>query len=261
MTIKAICFDLDDTLLWDDKSVNDTFRAVCQAAKSEKGLDPEKLEEAVRHRARELYSSFDSFAFTQMIGINPFEALWARFGSDPGVHFRRLRELAPYYRKESWFRGLKDAGVEDANYAEKLGEAFAAERRKRPIVYEETFEVLEALKGSYRLLMLTNGSPELQREKIAAFPALAPYFDHIVISGHFGKGKPDVSIFQHALQLLDVGADEAVMVGDKLTTDILGASLAGMTSVWINRKGQPISGDIEPDHEIDNLKQLLDRIR
>ncbi|MDF2721935.1 MAG: haloacid dehalogenase [Paenibacillus sp.] len=253
MTIRAVLFDLDDTLLWDERSVKESFEATCQAAAEAVSVDPAKLEEEVRREARTLYESYEPFPFTKQIGINPFEALWANFTEGEQQEFRQLQKLAPEYRTVSWTRGLKALGVDDAELGYKLGELFPKERRSRPLVYEETFQVLDELKGQVKLLMLTNGSPDLQKEKIAGFEQLASYFDHIVISGSFGQGKPAAAIFHHALQLLDVGAEEALMVGDKLTTDILGANGTGIRSVWLNRHHVSRSDEIVPAYEIDSL--------
>lgn len=77
--IKAVFFDLDDTLLWDQKSVKEAFVATCTYASGKYNLKPEELEEAVRKEARELYASYETYEFTQMIGINPFEGLWGDF--------------------------------------------------------------------------------------------------------------------------------------------------------------------------------------
>jgi putative hydrolase of the HAD superfamily len=252
----AVLFDLDDTLLWDERSVKEAFEAVCRYARERTGADPDKLEQSVRREARALYESYETWPFTQRIGINPFEGLWARFREGEQEEFRKLEALAPAYRRESWIRGLRGIGIEDERLGEELAERFPAERRARPFVYDETFEVLDRLRGRYKLLLLTNGSPDLQREKLAGVPELAPYFDHIVISGEFGDGKPAASIFRHALALLGIGPVDAVMVGDKLTTDILGANTVGIDSVWINRHGLVRSGEIEPAYEIRSLREL-----
>ncbi|UUZ79269.1 HAD family hydrolase [Paenibacillus sp. P26] len=256
MTIKAVLFDLDDTLLWDERSVKEAFRATCGEAAKHYDLDPDKLEEAVRREARALYESFETFPFTKMIGINPFEGLWAHFTQGEQPEFRKLQALAPGYRKASWTRGLEALGIQDEELGAKLAEMFPAERRNRPIVYEETFEVLDQLKGKYKLLLLTNGSPDLQKEKLAGVPELAPYFDHIVISGEFGEGKPAASIFRHAMSLLGITAEEGVMIGDKLTTDILGSGSVGMRNMWINRHGIERNDDIVPAFEIKNLHEI-----
>ncbi|CAM2784194.1 HAD family hydrolase [Paenibacillus sediminis] len=256
MTIKAVCFDLDDTLLWDERSVQEAFETVCQVAARIKGIDAVKLEEAVRQQARELYESYETFPFTKLIGINPFEGLWANFTAGEQPEFRQLQQLAPVYRKESWRRGLLQLGVDDVALAEQLAEQFAAERRSRPHVYEETFRILEELKGSVKLLLLTNGCPALQQEKLDGVPQLSAFFDHIVISGKFGVGKPDPSIFHHALELLHIKPEEGLMVGDKLTTDIKGANSVNMKSVWINRNGKKRNDEIIPAYEITHLSEL-----
>lgn len=255
MPITAVLFDLDDTLLWDERSVEESFRAACEAAGE--AVDPEELEAAVRREARSLYESYETFPFTKMIGINPFEALWANFSAGEQPEFRKLEQLAPVYRKESWRRGLASLGVEDEALAEKLASTFAAERRSRPYMYEETLKVLDELRGKVKLLLLTNGCPALQQEKLDGVPELLPYFDHVVISGSFGRGKPDKSIFEHALGLLEITPEQGVMVGDKLTTDILGGLATGLTTVWINRTGKDKDPEITPDYEIKHLAELL----
>ncbi|MBW7454104.1 HAD family hydrolase, partial [Paenibacillus sepulcri] len=104
---KAVLFDLDDTLLWDDRSVSEAFAATCQAAADKTGVNLHDLEEAVRREARALYESYETYAFTKMIGINPFEGLWANFLEGEQEEFRKLQQLAPAYRREAWTRGLK----------------------------------------------------------------------------------------------------------------------------------------------------------
>lgn len=252
--IKAIFFDLDDTLLWDQKSVKEAFVATCQLAEQKYGIHSEMLEEAVRNEARELYSSYETYDFTQMIGINPFEGLWGNFLDDE-ENFRKMKEIVPTYRKEAWTRGLKACGIDDPDYGATLAEEFPAQRRKKPFVYDESFQVLDKLKESYRLLLLTNGSPDLQNTKLEITPELVPYFEQIIISGAFGRGKPDPTIFEHALEKMNLSKDEAIMVGDNLMTDILGASRVGMKSVWINRHNKE-RNEVQPDFEITHLEEL-----
>jgi len=260
--LKAIFFDLDDTLLWDQKSVQEAFAATCRRAEERYGIDPLKLEDAVRDAARKLYSSYEFYPFTQMIGINPFEGLWGNF-LDEQDDFPKMKETVPAYRSQSWTIGLKTMGVDDPAFGEELGELFPKERRKLPFVYDDTFETLEKLKGKYKLLLLTNGSADLQKTKLTITPELVPYFDQIVISGDFGRGKPDPSLFEHALSRLALKKEEAIMIGDNLMTDILGANRAGITSVWINRH-QKQRNEIKPVYEIKSLAELfpiLDKIK
>ncbi|MFB5284517.1 HAD family hydrolase [Peribacillus sp. Hz7] len=252
--VKAVFFDLDDTLLWDQKSVKEAFVATCLVAKEKYGVDVEEFEEAVRKEARELYASYETYEFTQMIGINPFEGLWGNFLDDTD-DFRKMAEIVPTYRTEAWTRGLKALGIDDEAFGSELAERFPAERRKKPFIYDETFTVLDELKGKYKLLLLTNGSPDLQNTKLTITPELVPYFDEIIISGAFGRGKPDQTIFEHALERIGLNKDEVIMVGDNLMTDILGASRTGIKSVWINRHNKE-RNEVVPDYEIIHLEEL-----
>ncbi|MFC4559055.1 HAD family hydrolase [Virgibacillus kekensis] len=252
--MKAILFDLDDTLLWDKKSVDEAFAAACSVAADRFGLHPEVLEKNVRQNARDLYASYEIYEFTQMIGINPFEALWGDF-NDEGEEFRELANIAPTYRMEAWTRGLRDTGIDNQALGRDLAETFRRARREKAFVFSDTFRALETLEREFRLALLTNGSPDLQETKLDMTPELRPYFEHIIISGAFGKGKPDPAIFTHALSRMKVHKEEALMVGDNLKTDILGAERAGIPSAWVNRRGEE-SGVIEPTYTIKSLDEL-----
>lgn len=254
--IKAVFFDLDDTLLWDKKSVATAFRKTCERATDTYELDPSDLEEAVRAAARELYATYETFEYTKMIGINPFEGLWGTF-DDAGESFQKMKEIVPAYRQNAWTNGLSRMGIEDAELGSTLADVFIEERKKSPFIYDETFAVLDQLKGKYKLVLITNGSPSLQQTKLEITPEIAPYFEHIIISGGFGVGKPNRTIFDHALSISDIQPAEALMVGDNLMTDILGASYVGIPSVWINRDHHEPHDDIKPTYEIKNLEELF----
>jgi putative hydrolase of the HAD superfamily len=254
MMIKAIIFDLDDTLLWDQKSIKEAFVATCKIAEDRYGINPGQLEEAVREAASELYSSYEIYQFTKMIGINPFEGLWGNFLDDHD-DFKKMKAIVPSYRKDAWTAGLRKMGVDDPDFGYFLAERFPQERRNLPFLYDETFVTLDALKENYQLLLLTNGSPDLQKTKLSITPELVPYFAQIVISGDFGRGKPDPSIFEHALSLTSLEKNEVIMVGDNLMTDILGANRAGIKSVWINRHKKE-RNEVIPSYEIQHLEEL-----
>lgn len=121
--------------------------------------------------------------------------------------------------------------------------------------------MLDALKGKYQLILLTNGAPSLQNLKLEITPEIAPYFDHIIISGDFGKGKPDAPIFEHVMEKVGITADDAIMVGDNLNTDILGSSRVGMRNVWINRENNVVNGAVTPTYEVDSLTALLELVK
>ena len=179
---KAIFFDLDDTLLWDNKSVSTAFHKTCVYAATQVNVDPSALEQAVRSEASTLYDTYETRAFTKMIGINPFEGLWGTF-DDPSEDFQKMKAIIPEYQRLAWTKGLKKLGINNEELGRELAEYFPRMRKESPFVYEETYEVLDQLKGKYSLLLMTNGSPSLQNTKLEITPEIAPYFDHILISG------------------------------------------------------------------------------
>lgn len=256
--LKAIIFDLDDTLLNDRKSIQEAFKATCDIAAEKHTINPALLEEQVRRHARKLYSSYKTYNFTQEIGINAFEGLWGTF--DDGEAFQALHDIALTYQENTWEEGLHALQIEDAGLAVELAEAFPIFRKKLPFVFDDTFHVLQELKKDYQLLMLTNGSPSLQHTKLEITSELVAYFDDILISGDFGIGKPDPSIFQYILERNNLAKEQAIMVGDNLNTDILGSNRIGMKNVWINRNQMEIK-DIQPTYEIKQLGELLPIIK
>ncbi|TSI07045.1 HAD family hydrolase [Lysinibacillus sp. BW-2-10] len=260
MPLTTIIFDLDDTLLWDKKSIKTAFEKTCEYAASKYDIDPESLEEAVRVEARKLYESYETYDYTVLIGINPFEGLWGTF-DDPTDSFQKMKEIVPTYRKDAWTNGLKVFGIEDEAFGAELGERFVEERKKSPFVYEDTYQVLDALKGQYKLVLLTNGAPSLQNLKLEITPEIAPYFDHVIISGNFGKGKPDASIFEYMMDKAGITASEGIMVGDNLNTDILGSSRVNMKNVWINREGNKNETQVTPTYEVTSLTEFLNLLK
>jgi putative hydrolase of the HAD superfamily len=254
VAIRSILFDLDDTLAIEGASTDAAFLATCAHAHERHGIDPEALHQAVRYHARELWRASATITYCRAIGISSWEGLWARFlGNDP--HLKRLRTWAPTYRRETWFRALADYGVSDLPFAEQLSTIFLSERRVRHILFSDFENNLASLRKIYQLGIVTNGAPDLQREKIQG-TNLARSFDVILISGEVGIGKPDSRIFRLTLDALAASPSETVMVGDSLPRDILGAQQVGLKGIWLNRSGHDSISPVVPDAQITSLDQI-----
>ena len=61
--------------------------------------------------------------------------------------------------------------------------------------------------------------------------SLPDYFEEIIISSELGYSKPDPRIFNLMLEKLDVKPDEAIMVGNTISTDIFRGNRIGITTV------------------------------
>jgi len=160
------------------------------------------------------------------------------------------------YRLGSWSAALAEVGIDDRALAAELVEFFAIDRSRRHVVFAESEQVLHHLKKNFQLGLITNGAPDIQGAKIAG-SNLASFFETIVISGDHGFGKPDLRIFQLALQRLQVAAHEAVMIGDSLNRDVAGARDAGIRTIWINRYNRTLTDSHPvPDFVLTDLRDL-----
>jgi putative hydrolase of the HAD superfamily len=120
----------------------------------------------------------------------------------------------------------------------------------------DAVETLVRLKPTYKIALLTNGAPDLQREKIAA-SGLAGYFDAIAVSGEHGIGKPRPEIFDILLGEIGVPRDRAVMVGNSLERDIAGALNSQLAAaVWLQVSGSEEHADVKPHHTIRGLHEI-----
>uniref|UniRef100_A0A8D0BUW9 N-acetylneuraminic acid phosphatase n=1 Tax=Salvator merianae TaxID=96440 RepID=A0A8D0BUW9_SALMN len=145
------------------------------------------------------------------------------------------------FRIQHWEEAIQEikGGAADRDLATECYFLWKNTRLKHLTLAEETQQMLSELRKIVRLLLLTNGDTQTQREKIESC-ACQPYFDAIVVGGEQEEEKPASSIFLHCCELLGVQPEDCVMVGDSLDTDIQGGLNAGLkATVWINKTVTP----------------------
>ncbi len=118
--------------------------------------------------------------------------------------------------------------------------------------------IISSLAELFQLVLITNGLTRVQRSRIAK-SALAPFFEHIIISEDVGCSKPDSKIFDITFQQINNPLkQEVLLIGDSLTSDMTGGANYGIDTCWFNRKGQVNDIGIIPTYEIQSLPELLD---
>jgi putative hydrolase of the HAD superfamily len=137
-------------------------------------------------------------------------------------------------------------------------EEFIAQRNsifgKLSVPMESVYEVLDTLKGRYKLGIITNGYSSVQREKITTV-GITDYFDDIIISGEVDFEKPDPRIFRMSCENLRVKPEEMVFIGDYYPNDIAGAIGAKIMPIWITQ--DPDEHSDYSGIRITHLKELL----
>lgn len=254
---QVLIFDLDDTLLVDEAVSYETLESLLAPVAVAYHLDKEKLIEAVWLKATELWREGPCSPFCRSIGISAMECLWGNFFGE-AAELQSLRSWALSFREEVFQTSLAPYASDKkrlAKLATELARCFEQTRRASQRLFPQTELLIEKLSQRYQLGLLTNGAPDLQREKIQA-SGLESFFSAIVISGEHGIGKPDPTVFHRLLKQLKATADQALMIGNSLERDIAGAHAAGIRSVWVDLGTDKEKGDLQPDFRITELTQL-----
>lgn len=226
MTYKNLFIDLDDTL-WDTNYNN-----------------KECLEElyADYHFSRH-YASFEAFYDIYM----PHNLdLWAKY---------RRGEIDKQTLIVERFRYvLRPLGIEEVKKVLAVNNDFLRRTTTKTRLIPGTIELLEYLRPSYRLFILSNGFREVQFKKLSN-SGLAPYFERMILSEDANIQKPHKGIFDFALTNTNARRRESLMIGDSWDADIVGAHQSGIDQLWLN-PSQLLAGSFTPTYTVGSLEEI-----
>lgn len=211
--IKTVAFDADDTLVDTRNAVTAGLTAVVAQLN-----DPQLSVELFRDDAREH---------------------WQRMAADPAFEIRTAATRFTLAR-------VGREAETDAVVEHFFGVRFA---NSRP--FAGTVEVLEKLRGDYKVGYATNGNSRSER------CGLAGMFDfelYAIVDGV--PKKPSELFYRRMHELAGAKPEEIVYVGDNYEHDVVGPKGLGMRAVWLNRSKAEIPGKVQPDAVIDNLMDL-----
>ena len=199
--IRAICFDLDNTL-WDVQPVlNRAERILADWL--------ERRYPRIRER----------FTAAEMLEVRA-----ALLAEQP----HQAHDLS-YLRRETIARCAVAVGYE----RDIAHEAFALwhAARNQVVPYAEVIPALEKLKARFRLASLSNGNADLE------VIGLAHHFEVTLNAGALGCAKPDPRAYKALAEALTLKPVEILFVGDEPHADVDGPRTVGMQTVWMNRSG------------------------
>ena len=254
MSVRAVFFDLDDTLMEEEAPLVAAYRAACAPVEERHGIPADAFFAKARVLGREAFCTAPAIDYLRAIDAGSSDLLSADYDAN-APHADAMVEWLEWYRSGFFRNGLRAFGIDDDALADELRERYIANRHAHHRIYPETFEVLDALVDRFPLVLVTNGPGQHQRTKMEA-AGFSPYFKEVVVSGEVGISKPDARMFDAALDAAEVRAEEAIMVGNNLPRDIGGAQARGIPGAWINRVGERANG-IQPRWEITDLREVL----
>lgn len=116
-------------------------------------------------------------------------------------------------------------------------------------------EFLEKIKDYYRIILITNGTTDIQNSRLS-LSGLDKMVESIFISEQLGTKKPELRFFEIvAKETPDFEKSRAVLVGDSLTSDILGGKNFGIKTIWFNPECKK-SESIVPDVSVKDFNEL-----
>jgi HAD superfamily hydrolase (TIGR01549 family) len=124
------------------------------------------------------------------------------------------------------------------------------------VLVPEARETMEALRNKgYRLFAASNSFGHLQRSRLQQ-AGILHLFEDTYISMDIGYDKPDVRFYEEALRRCGLQPQDVLMVGDSMTTDIVGAQQAGLDTCWFNKYNEQ-RHEALPTYVIYHLEELL----
>ncbi len=150
----------------------------------------------------------------------------------------------------------------EAELVRRAIESFFSYEEAHWKAYPDAVETLRRLsEAGYRLGLVSNATDDAIVQRLVERAGFRPWLDPVISSAGVGIRKPDPAIFRIVLERWGIAAHEAVMVGNDLEADILGAKLTGMWSILIRRGPTNVqSTRIAPDAEVDELSELPEAI-
>lgn len=163
-------------------------------------------------------------------------------------------EIDRYYIRAFRFQMiLKQLGLEDEDIPPDISEVYLRICPTKGNVVPDTFEVLDYLKGQYKMHIITNGFDDIQDTKLNS-SNLKGYFDKIFTSEAVGFKKPSKEMFEKAVEWIGTDKKSCVMVGDNIETDIKGAINASLDVIFFNP--DKLLHDLPVTYEIASLLEL-----
>ena len=205
---KAIFIDIDDTLL--------DYVPCCR--------------EAFDAAMADLYTVHHT-PYTEEQLFQLFFSISGRLFSEAKHGLHTIAEVMELYPKEFIATiGYPESAVDPFKHA------FRAAWGKTHTLVPEAKQMLENLRAKgYRLFAASNSFGHLQRNRLERAGILS-YFEDTYISMDIGYDKPDIRFYQAALKRCGLEPQEVLMIGDSMTTDVLGAQAAGMDALFFDRQ-------------------------
>ncbi len=139
---------------------------------------------------------------------------------------------------------------------EELSDYYPLTLAEKSYLMDGALEICQKLYGKYKLYVVTNGKKSVQDGRFDPSP-LAPMFDGVFVSEEIGFEKPRVEFFDAVAAKIDgFSRDEAIIIGDSLTSDIQGGINYGIDTCWFDPHNKEVPAGMNITYVINSLSEL-----
>lgn len=230
MKLKAVLFDLDDTL-YTNFSAGDAYGHACMGEYAEKtfGIDHAVFMQAMQDKRKEFRR--------RQPGI-------------PAIHDRVLVAQ----------RALESFGLNAIRHAPTLHQIYWKAMFSKMKLEPDVLPLLQTLKrAGIKRAVCTDMMVYVQMKKLEYLDIMDD-IDYLITSEEAGMDKPCATIFLLALQKCHCLADEAIMIGDNFQHDVQGALDVGINGIWLNRRKEPRPEEKQPYKEVCSFAEAAEYI-
>ncbi|MFC4402605.1 HAD family hydrolase [Gracilibacillus xinjiangensis] len=154
----------------------------------------------------------------------------------------------------------RDFGIElSENEALAFQEAYLSEQKQISLINEIETLFNKLHDSGKQLAVLTNGEHghQMMKVKQLGIEKWVP-IDRIFVSGSIGYSKPDLNVFRHIENKLELSKENIIYIGDSFENDVVGAKTAGWQAIWFNHRRRTVNHTKwQADHVVNNPKDLL----
>lgn len=134
------------------------------------------------------------------------------------------------------------------SYFENLGAGGA--------LFPGALELIQALSKAFSIYIITNGNAATQKTRLE-HSGLAAYIKDRFVSEEAGAAKPDPKYFDYVFSKIPgFQKEQAIVIGDSLTSDILGAKNVGLPCLWYNPAHLPNPEGLPCLLEVESYRQI-----
>ena len=161
---------------------------------------------------------------------------------------------------QAYTRAVQLAKQKNAHPLKALGLPLTPWHSEDETLYPQAVKCLAELHAKYKIGIIANQIPGTA-DRMKAY-GLFPLLDLIIASAEEGVAKPDLRIFQIALERANCRPRNAIMIGDRIDNDIAPAKQTGMITIWIKQgfggMAENLTEEETPDYCVRNLQELIE---